>query len=415
MRVAIWHNLPSGGGKRALHDQVKGLIARGHKVEGWCTPLADRSFLPLSELISETVVPLPGWPEASPGAPTLRDALFRGRSLLRKFASLEEHAKLCAREISRRGFDVFLAHPCGFLRTNAVARFVDIPTVLYLQEPNRGLYEANSAHLLAAPERGTTAARRLTDFAQLQGWRLLAREEARNARAFGRLLVNSYYSRESVLRAYGRRVNPQVCYLGVDTDVFRPLDLARERFVVAVGTFNSAKNPELALRAIAALPREHRVPLVWLANETDEALHHSMMALAAELSVELEVRRRIAEREVVETLNRAAAMIYTPHLEPFGYAPLEANACGTPVVAVAEGGVRETVVDGVNGRLADADPGALAEALLPFLQDPTRTREIGTRAAEWVRAKWTLSASIDRLENHLRDAISGQRRSGGGG
>jgi len=44
-------------------------------------------------------------------------------------------------------------------------------------------------------------------------------------------------------------------------------------------------------------------------------------------------------------------MVYSARLEPFGLAPLEANACATPVVAVAEGGVRESIRNGVNGVL----------------------------------------------------------------
>ena len=58
MRVAVWHNLPSGGAKRALRGHVEGLIARGHHVEAWCPPLADRSFIPFEDLIPEHVVPI---------------------------------------------------------------------------------------------------------------------------------------------------------------------------------------------------------------------------------------------------------------------------------------------------------------------------------------------------------------------
>jgi len=54
--------------------------------------------------------------------------------------------------------------------------------------------------------------------------------------------------------------------------------------------------------------------------------------------------------------------LYAPRLEPVRYAPLEANACELPVVGVTEGGLRETIVDGVNGLLVDP-PVALAEGI----------------------------------------------------
>src|SRR5229473_8596052 len=57
MKIAVWHNLPSGGGKRALYYHVRGLVERGHTVESWCPPTADVSYLPLRELIPEHAVP----------------------------------------------------------------------------------------------------------------------------------------------------------------------------------------------------------------------------------------------------------------------------------------------------------------------------------------------------------------------
>ena len=58
MRIAVWHNLPSGGGKRALYEHVRGLIQRGHYVEAWCPPTASQTYLPLSPMIKEHIRPL---------------------------------------------------------------------------------------------------------------------------------------------------------------------------------------------------------------------------------------------------------------------------------------------------------------------------------------------------------------------
>src|SRR6266542_5380577 len=57
MKIAVWHNLPSGGGKRALFDHVRGLVERGHTVKSWCPSTADQTYLPLSQLIEERVLP----------------------------------------------------------------------------------------------------------------------------------------------------------------------------------------------------------------------------------------------------------------------------------------------------------------------------------------------------------------------
>ena len=56
MKIAVWHNLPSGGGKRALYYHVRGLVERGHEITCWSLDTADHSYLPLSEFASEHVV-----------------------------------------------------------------------------------------------------------------------------------------------------------------------------------------------------------------------------------------------------------------------------------------------------------------------------------------------------------------------
>src|SRR5690606_21543905 len=88
-----------------------------------------------------------------------------------------------------------------------------------------------------------------------------------------------------------------------------------------------------------------------------------------------------------------------PWYEPFGLTPLEAMACGVPVVATAVGGLADTVVDGVTGRLVrPRDPAALAEALRDLLSDPHRRRAYGAAACERVRRHYSWHSVAARLE-----------------
>ena len=93
-------------------------------------------------------------------------------------------------------------------------------------------------------------------------------------------------------------------------------------------------------------------------------------------------------------------------LEPFGFAPLEANACGLPVVGVAEGGIRETVQDGVNGFLVDPEAESIACAANRLLQNPVLARQMGEKAAVNVQRTWNVERSVDRLETILLKAVS---------
>lgn len=398
MKIAIWYNLPSGGAKRALFDHVRGLVGRGHELQAWCPPTADRSYLPLSHLIPEHVVPL-AW-----RLPRSRDGVGRwasGLSHLRsRSAALEVHAQTCGEQMERWGYDVVFANTCLLFAAPHIGRHVRGPKLLYLQEPNRVLYEAMPRLPWVALPRGTGLVARCKDALQVHRLRAGARTEWENARAFPTLLVNSYFSRESIARAY--HLDARVCYLGVDTGQFHPpaATMPRERFVIGLGAVSSSKRVDLAIRALALIPAP-RPPLVWVGNMAHEIYLGEMRQLAARLEVDLQIRSRVEDHELVSLLQRAALMLYTSRLEPFGFAPLEANACGVPAVAVREGGIRETIVEGINGLLCDAEPAALAKAVARLLDHPAEAGALGQSAARHIAAEWNLERSTGRIEAEL--------------
>lgn len=407
MKIAVWHNLPSGGGKRALYDHVRGLLARGHAIESWCPPTADQSYLPLGEFLSEHVRPLDWQPLAQKKLPAKLKTLRL--DFLTRIDALDRHCRLCADEINRGDFDLLFANSSLYQAVSSIGRYVRLPKVIYLQEPLRELYEAMPDPLWQAlpPAQSYLSATfwrdYLKDLIKTQSLRVLMREEVRNARAFDAMLVNSFYSRESILRAYG--LDAQVCYLGVNADRFVELNLPRENYVVGLGAFVKLKNVEFALRSLAEMPESRRPRLVWIGNSADPLYLEAMKQLAVTLRVNFEPLLKIADDELVNVLNRAMLMIYCSRLEPFGFAPLEANACGVPVLAVAEGGIRETIVNGVNGLLVDSDPRRMAAAIQSLMDDPAYARRLGRTARQQVVEQWSVAASIDRLEQKLSEAV----------
>lgn len=413
MKIAIWHNLPSGGGKRALFYHVRGLVERGHTVEVWCPPTADQTYLPLKPLVAEHIVPLDWEPRATRNP--LAKPLASYHNVIGRMAAIDRHCRQCADAINRGGFDLLFANGCKFFHAAPIGRYVKLPSVLYLQEPYRPLYEAlPQLPWLAIPSAGRMwwrpgyVARFLRDAIRVQALRIQAREELTSARAFTTILANSLFSRESILRAYGLAAN--VCYLGVDTSVFQNHAAAREAFVIGLGGFSQAKNIPFVIQALARTSAP-RPKLVWVGNANNMAHLEAMQQLAATAGVDFEPLLNVSDQQLVDLLNRAMAMVYAPRLEPFGFAPLEANACGTPVIAVAEGGVRETVIDGVNGLLVDATPHAIARAIEYLRDNPDVAHELGAAGRRMVAQRWSLEAAIDRIEQQLAQTLENARQS----
>lgn len=411
MRIAIWHNLPSGGGKRALFNQVKGLVDRGHELEIWCPESADPDYLPLSEFAPEHRLPF-----ATPIARDRRELFKRGLLRLRGEDSfvheMNRHSRQVAAEIGRGRFDVVFSAPCRFFlvpRLGIFLRGSGSPSVLYLQEPNRTRYEAmpelpwlaRRESILKRPFSARAWTSKVQDTVRIDHLRKAARREFEDARSYDRILVNSFFSRESIARAYG--LDAYFCPLSYDTSLFRRLpETVKGEFVLGLGAMQPHKGIDSALAAVSRLASP-RPSLVWVANVADEDYRKAMVERAVELGVELEVRERISDELLVELLNRARLLLYTSHLEPFGYAPVEAGACGTPVVAVAEGGVRETIVDGVNGLLCNRDPNELAAAMNQVLQNPDLAIRLGAEG-ERLAQRWSADRATDALIMNLSSA-----------
>jgi len=388
-----------------LHDQVKDLSGRGHHVEVWCPPTADIKFLPLDTLVPEHVVPLATMPPC-PRSPIRRRRYFAQESDHRA-ATLEEHCRRCGEQARSGGFDLLLAHPCQFFHTSPAAKHFGLPSLLYLQEPCRRLYEAMTELPWKAPEPYERVSwfRRwnmaLTEALKLHSKRVQVRQELAWAASYGQILANSLFSRESILRAYN--LDSRVCYLGIDADDFRPTGRPKEPFVIGVGNLSFNKRVLLAVQAVGAIPADRRPRLVWVGNRADEGYLDELRDTARRLGVDFVPRILISQDELRDLLSRAAVMIYTSHLEPFGYAPLEANACGTGVVAIAEGGIRETVDHPASGVLVGgADPALFARELVRFTDDLAFAKEFGLKAHDHVRQHWSQAAAMDRLEDELR-------------
>lgn len=397
MRIAIWHNLSSGGAKRVLHDQVRGLLGRGHRIEAWCPPTADRTFLPLNELVPERVLAL-GRPARRSDRLSVREMFTDQRA---DIAAMDKHCQTVASEIAAGGFEVLLAHCCTFYRATSVGRFANVPSILFA-EPYRPLYEASPDYpWAAAPHRpGLWAAMpdALRDSLRTRSRRIQVREEIANAKAYDKLLAYSSYTRETILRSYG--CDATVCYPGVDATRFRPLGLRRDAFVIGVGALCLEKNVELVVTAVARLrPEQRRV--VWVADHVEPDVLRRVTAVARALSVSFELEHRVNESRLVDLLNRASVMAFAPRLEPLGLAPLEAAACELPVVAVGEAGVRETVVHDVTGLVTGPSESEFADAIGQLLDDPAAAQALGRAARKHVLERWSLDAAIERLEREL--------------
>jgi glycosyltransferase involved in cell wall biosynthesis len=217
------------------------------------------------------------------------------------------------------------------------------------------------------------------------------------------VLANSSYSCESILRAHGRVA--QLCTLGVDVDYFTPGG-QRGDYVLSVGAFHPIKGFRFLIRALGCLPAEQRPPLVLAGDRAVPGEEQYLQKLGQELGVSVTTRLACGDEELRDLYRGARLFLYAPYLEPLGLTPLEAMACGTPVLGVREGGVCETVLDGQTGVLVERNEASFAAALRGMLEDPATTEQMGRQAPQYIRDRWTWERSMADLMKAFEAAMT---------
>ena len=124
------------------------------------------------------------------------------------------------------------------------------------------------------------------------------------------------------------------------------------------------------------------------------------------LNVDMEILSLINDHELAVLYNQAEVVVYSPYLEPFGLVPVESMACGTPVVAVKEGGVRETVIHKKTGLLIDRDEELFGDAITKMLSKDYKRYDMGKKAVKTVENYWTIEHAGERLLGHLNRVIN---------
>ena len=216
----------------------------------------------------------------------------------------------------------------------------------------------------------------------------LARWDAETAARVDRFVANSQYVAGRIGRYYNRVAS--VVHPPVDTDFFQPAPARPSApFLLVVSALVPYKRLDLAIHAAALA----RLPLRIVGRGPEEARLRRLAGPDVEFSGWL-------TDEQVRTMYQECTAVLMPGVEDFGMVPVEAQACGRPVVALAEGGALETVIDGVTGVLVrEPDSNAFAAAVRDLVARPLDPAVIRRHAESFSRERFKreFAAIVDDL------------------
>ena len=408
MKLAVFHNVPAGGAKRALYCFTQELKRRGHAVDAYKTDAVSSDHFPLKEVSDHFFVyKFPPFNRVKNFRPYFLRSYVNFVHRAGYLNSVDTHYQKMAKEIDDRGYDLIFVHNCNFSQAPILLKHLKTKSVYYAHEPLRSIYEP---YLEQIEYPLTTSMEKfkysLIRPAHQMGKAHLKKIDRENILSADFVFTNSYYTRESLYKAYG--ILATVCYPGVDVNVFRPLNVPRKNYVLAVGSVSPIKKHDFVIEALSLMDQKIRPKFIIVGNMSPDDYVEKIKRMAAEKGVDLDIKLLISDNELLTLYNEARMVIYPPIMEPLGLVPLEAMACGTPVIGVKEGGIRETIVDGKTGILIERDPAACAEAIKKLLFDPALGQKMGEAGRAYVVEKWSWEKCTDRLEENFIKVLNGK-------
>jgi glycosyltransferase involved in cell wall biosynthesis len=356
MKIGVFHNLPPGGAKRVLFNQVKD-ISKRHELVLFEYKQTDEDFLDIR----------PFFNKINKYAFSFYQQQNRVVRDYKNFLQLKYLNKSIAEDIKKSGVDVCLIHPDKYTQSPFILSYLDNISLYYCHELLRIAYEKE----LIFDEKVNLIKKKYEYLTR----KLRKNIDKTNAQSANTILTNSAYIKDKVKKQYGK--NSVVCHPGVDLNLFSAMS-GKKNKLLFLGNNKKIDGYNLVKEAIGLTKKIVEVEFK-----------------------ELIFSKKFSDEKLIREYSESMAVICTSYNEPFGLSPIESMACETPVLAVNDGGYRETVVDGVTGYLLPRDARVFAEKIRYLIENPDVVKKMGKAGREHVKKNFTWEKHNKCLEKYL--------------
>jgi glycosyltransferase involved in cell wall biosynthesis len=198
----------------------------------------------------------------------------------------------------------------------------------------------------------------------------------------------------------------KVIYNGVDTSIFRPLNVKRTEnsLLLVTNTEDRKKGVLYLFQAMQQLPEEVKLIVV---DEVKKRNYASVLREEMGLQTRVTFTGRLSTEDLVKQYNKASVVVVPSVYEGFGLPAAEASACAAPVIATSGGALPEVVADGESGLVVPPmDPEALAEAIRTLLSNPDLRERMGNKGRERVQRLFTWQKAAKEHTEYFLEVIN---------
>lgn len=360
MKIAIYHELPKGGARKSVNEMAK-FLKNNHTVDLFTL---ENSSIP-NEKTYFTNIKLFKFKAKTWNGKNPKVRLYKDTVELWKLYELN---KRIAKEIRDQKYDLLFVHASMRIEAPFILRFKNSKKIFYLHDPYfRQIYEPGLHPLAGLPPH---------KFIYEKTFRkMLKFLDQLNTRRVDNVLANSKFSKQLFEKTYTKLAN--VSYLGVNASFYKPMGNAKKYDILYIGSKSIIDG------------------------------YDTFQELTGLLDKKIKVKALLSEDEWVDDIgirklyNQSIIVLCLARNEPFGLIPLEAASCGIPVIAVNEGGYKETVINGKTGFLIERDSNKIKDKIEKILKDKKLQANMGKLARLNAVKNWNEQDKYKDLEHTL--------------
>lgn len=367
MRIAFFHELPRGGARRAINEYARQL-KKNHTVNLFIVDekRESRENKFYSKVFFNKFLPKK-WKGNNWKIRLYKDTveLIKLYLLNRKIANVIDENK----------YDIVLVSASKYIEAPFIMRFLSTPFVFYIHDPYyRIIYDSmlkiskNLDVFRYSYETINRIIRKILDKQNLVRAKLC--------------LGPSKFIANLFSKTYRKKC--EVIYYGVDTQVFKPVGIKKDIDVFYIGS-------------------GHPIDGYFLVEKLIERTKNLKLNIKCLMTDKEWISN---DKDLVNLYQRSKILLATAYREGLGLVPLEAMACGVPVIATNEAGHKETVVDGITGYLLPRDSEVFAKKLDYIFSHPKNLLEMGINARKIMVKDWSWSSRGNQLLGILKKYLS---------
>lgn len=366
MKIAFFHELHFGGARRVVYEYGK-VFSKNHQVKLFYVDKEKEEDVEKS--FEKSQFYKFSFKKYGGGSPLLK--LYKDSIEPIRLYSLHKNI---ARDIDKEKFDFVFVHPSQFTHAPFILRFLKTPHIYFCHEPLRIAYDPIAK---AMPKNINKTKIIYEEF--IRGIR--KKIDYSNIKKAKVVLANCKYSKENIKKAYGLSAN--VCYLGVDPHIFKPLGLKKEYDLIFVGD-----------------------PIPMEGYDTFEEILHLFDNRLKIKVVKPEKDKHISDQMLSLEYNKAKVLVVLGRFDPFSMIPWEGMACGAIPIVVNEGGEVEAVENGETGFLVERNPKEFKKIIEKLINNEQLRNQMGKTGREEVLKKWNWEKSSDRALKIVKEKLN---------